>query len=158
MSLRIQSLVFVMAVGLATLSGCTPAPPPVIPVSGVLTLNGAPLPHAEIKFVPMQEGLGGNYTASGVTDKNGKFTVSLPGKTEPGCCACECKILVVEGPMPAAAREDSARGMKKGADFRASLKNRPIPSIYDRTGTTPLTVTVGEGNDKFEFDLERKDR
>lgn len=154
MNLRFYGLALLLFVFAA---GCSTPPPPVIPVGGVLTIEGKPLPNAEIKFVPMQEDLDGNFTASGVTDKNGKFKLKLPGKTESGCCACECKVLVVEGPMPDGARRDNNAGFAAAASYKNSLKDkgRPIPAKYERVGTTPLTMTISEGEGDLKIDLVR---
>ena len=125
----------------------------VVPVSGVLMLRGKPLPNAEIKLVPMAEGLDGNFTAYGVTDAKGEFVLRLPGKDESGCCACDCKVLVVEGPIPGDRGEDEASIMK-AAKFVKSLKNRPIPKEYERLLTTPLTLTIVADNPKIELTLD----
>ncbi len=125
----------------------------VVPVSGVLMLRGKPLPNAEIKLVPMADGLDGNFVASGVSNAKGEFTLRLPGKDESGCCACDCKVLVVEGPIPGDRGEDEASIMK-AANFLKSLKNRPIPEEYERLRSTPLTLTIVPDNPKIEVILE----
>ena len=125
----------------------------VVPVSGVLMLRGKPLANAEIKLVPMADGLDGNFVASGVSDAKGEFTLRLPGKEESGCCACDCKVLVVEGPIPGDRGEDEASIMK-AAKFLKSLKNRPIPEQNERLKSTPLTLTIVPNNPKIEVILE----
>ena len=125
----------------------------VVPVSGVLVLRGKPLPNAEIKLVPMVDGLDGNFVASGVSNAKGEFTLRLPGKDESGCCACDCKVLVVEGPIPGDRGEDEASIMK-AANFLKSLKNRPIPKEYERLRSTPLTLTIVPNNPKIEVILK----
>lgn len=155
----IRNLSWLSVLGLLLLfGGCGQAPPEIVPTGGVVTINGKPLANAEVSFVPMQDGLDGNYTARGFSDGQGKFKLKLPGKEESGCCACECKVLIVEGPEPDGAREQSARGEKMARAYRKSLKNRPIPSQYERVGTTPLTVTVSAENNDFKLDLERVER
>ncbi|MGB1927962.1 MAG: hypothetical protein ACPHO8_01555 [Mariniblastus sp.] len=139
------------AVLLAGCSGGTSVE--IVPVSGVLTLRGKPLPNAEIKLVPMADGLDGNFVASGVSDAKGEFTLRLPGKDESGCCACDCKVLVVEGPIPGDRGEDEASIMK-AAKFLKSLKNRPIPKDYERLRSTPLTLTISADNPKIEVNLD----
>ena len=125
----------------------------IVPVSGVLMLRGKPLPNAEIKLVPMADGLDGNFVASGVSNAKGEFTLRLPGKDESGCCVCECKVLVVEGPIPGDRKDDEASIMK-AANFLKSLKNRPIPKKYERLRSTPLTLTIAPNNPKIEIILE----
>lgn len=135
-----------------TVCGCSEKLPDVVPATGVVTYRGAPLFNAEIKFIPMHDKLDGNFVASGVTDSKGEFTLSLQGKTESGCCACECKVLVNEGPIPGDRGQDE-RSIMEGLKFRKSLKNRPIPAKYERVGTTPLTFNVTAENNRFEIEL-----
>ena len=149
------SPIALLALGIMTIAGCGTPPPEIVPVTGVLTCNGAPLGNALVSFVPMQEGLDGNFTASGVTDRAGKFSLQLPGQSEPGCCACECKVLVVEGPIPGDSRGQDEKSLLASARFRKSLTNRPIPKEYERVGTTPLTYTVSAEIKSFEIDLTR---
>ena len=144
----------ISALGMVSMSGCGSGAPPIVPASGTLTINGKPLNNAEIRFVPMAEGLDGNYVASAFSDDDGNFELSLP--TKPGCCACECKVTIVEGPAPDEARRlDEEKGDSRLMEkFRRSLKNRPIPPAYGRLGTTPFVITVTP--DKTTYDLELK--
>ena len=146
------SLTFLL-LGIITLAGCGKAPPEIVPVTGTVTYNNAPLGNVEVKFIPMSKELDGNYVASGITNKAGEFTLHLQGKTDPGCCACECKVLIVEGPIPGDTRSQDEKSLKAAANFRKSLKNRPIPKKYERVGTTPLLLTVSAENNKFEIEL-----
>ena len=101
----------------------------------------------------MAEGLDGNFTASGVTDEEGKFALALPGDKGEGCYACETKVIVVEGPTPPGSRDDSKKGDMIRKKYAASLKNRPIPKKYARIGTTPFSFTVSAEENQFDLDL-----
>ena len=136
------------------LVGCGPNEPEIVPVSGTITVNGEPYEAVEVKFIPVQPGLDGNYSASGVTDKDGKYTVMLPGASKPGACACECKVTIMEGPVPDSVRE-SGNDQMAATKFLASLKNRPIPVIYGRMGDTPLQVTVTKDQSVYDFDIKK---
>jgi hypothetical protein len=146
------SLAFLM-LGIITLAGCGKAPPEIVPVTGTVNFRNAPLGNVEVKFLPMSKELDGNYVASGITNKAGEFTLHLQGKTEPGCCAFECKVLIVEGPIPGDTRAQDEKSLLAAANFRKKLKNRPIPKKYERPGTTPLSFTVSAENNKFEIEL-----
>ena len=148
-------LIALVALSVLMISGCGKAPPEIVPVSGIVTINGKPLANAEVKFMPMEEDLDGNFVASGVSDKNGAFTLHLQGKSEPGCCACECKVLVVEGQIPGDTRGQDERSLMVAANYKKSLKNRPIPEKYHRLGTSPLSFTVSAENKEFEVKLVR---
>ena len=68
---------FAVVFTLAMVLGCRPSGPEMVPVSGTVTLDGHPLPTAEILFVP-EEGAG-NPSPGRVTD--GRFDLlCLPGK------------------------------------------------------------------------------
>ncbi|MEL7496054.1 MAG: hypothetical protein AAFN77_00485 [Planctomycetota bacterium] len=135
-------------------TGCGPSMPEIVPVSGTITVNGEPYESVEVKFYPLQPGLDGNTIATGVTDKDGKYTLSLPGKDTPGACACECKVTISEGPIPDAVR-GSGNDQIASTRYLASLKNRPVPVIYTRMADTPFTVTVSPDEETYDFDVKK---
>ncbi|MEZ6139253.1 MAG: hypothetical protein R3B84_01660 [Zavarzinella sp.] len=135
------------------LSGCNTGEPEIVPVTGTLTLNGKPLAHAEISFVPMQEGLSGHYIATAVTDDQGKFTLKIPKGA--GACAGENKVTVIEGPLPDEARGQSAKAQILASQFTAKLTNRPIPPQYASLAQSPLSVTVTKDQSDYPIDLKR---
>lgn len=147
------ALLFFVIVAVAGCGG--KKPPAIVSVTGTVTYRNAPLGNVEVKFIPMEEKLDGNYVASGVTNKAGEFTLHLQGKTEPGCCACECKVLIVEGPIPGDTRGQDEKSLLASANFLKSLKNRPIPKKYERVGTTTLSYTVSAENNKFDLELTK---
>lgn len=150
-----RTLVLTLLVPLLLICGCgAPKPPEIVPVTGSLTYKGKPLSKAKVRFLPMADGLGGNFTASGVTDEEGKFSLSLPGDKGEGCYACETKVIVVEGPSPPGSRDDSEKGDEIRRKHRASLKNRPIPKKYAQIGTTPFTFTVSAEENHFDLELD----
>ena len=134
--------------------GCGPSIPPIAEVSGVVTIDGDPLPHAKVLFFPLHKGLDGNYMASGVTDKEGNYTLTHKGSV-PGVTACDCKITISEGPMPPEIRKMGQAGAAKMKAYRKTLKNRPIPPSYGALGTTPLNFTVSQENPVLDLELNR---
>jgi hypothetical protein len=134
-------------------AGCGKTPPPIVPVSGIVVLNGQPLPHAEVRFCPMFTGLGSEYIATGVTDDQGRFHLTCPIRD--GAAACENKVTVTDGPMPEGARGMSAAAQTKASAFLAGLKNRPIPPSYSNVAKTPLTVTVDPKTAEYKIELVR---
>lgn len=135
------------------IAGCKKDPPPIVPVSGVLLLNGQPLPKAEIRFYPIEEGLNADYIAMAVTDDQGRFTLETNG--QPGACACVHKVTVTEGPPPKDARGESARAQKAYSDYARTLRNRPIPSDYGTLATSTLEMTVTAEQSEYKIDLTR---
>lgn len=151
-STRITQAVVVLAAALIMV-GCGTAPPPIVPVSGVVMLDGKPLPSVEVKFIPTVPGLDGNMIGTGVTDDDGKFTLRLPGQTESGCCACACKITINEGPMPDEVRNGQDQMAAK--TYLEGLKNRPIPKRWKRMADTDLSVVVTTDQSDYPITLNR---
>lgn len=77
---------------LACVAGCGGSQPKTYPVTGTVTSQGKPLPDAIVTFVPEQ----GRH-ASGVTDAEGKFTLTTvqPGD---GAMAGRYRVIVSEKP------------------------------------------------------------
>jgi hypothetical protein len=149
---RVYLCSFVFSIIAIGFCGCAQGPPPIVPVEGVVLLDNQPLPHARIRFAPNLHGPGGDYLAEGVTDDQGRFQLTCKG--QPGACACENMVIVIEGPMIPKGRGPSAEAQAAAAEFLASLKNRPIPTTYSTASKTPLTVVVTA--DKTEYVLELK--
>lgn len=139
-----------------TMVGCGDSTPAIVPASGVVTLNEKPLAGADVRFVPMAPGLDGNFVASGITDENGAFTLTLQGKSESGCCASTCKVLIEEAPLPAEVRAAYVSDDQKVIQrYEKSLKNRPIPEMYSKLKTTPLKIDVSADQTQYDLQLER---
>lgn len=140
-------LLTVAALALA-LCGCKKSPPPIVPVSGLVTLDGSPLAKCEVRFYPQQEGVPGDYIGIAVTDENGRYTLMTNG--QPGGCACVCKVTVAEGPPP-----DDQRNQTAFDRYKATLKNRPIPAKLGLLDEDTLTITVTAGQSDYPIALKR---
>lgn len=140
-----------LAVLAAAASGCgKPEPPPRVPVSGIVTIGGQPVPSALVTFYPMFEGFGGEVIAEGVSDRAGRYT--LAGPLGEGACVGRHKVTVSDAPTPADAREQSVEAQRRLQAFLQTLTNRPIGQRFGALATTPLEVEVtAEGGD---YDLE----
>ncbi|HMO85216.1 MAG TPA: hypothetical protein PKC18_09885 [Lacipirellulaceae bacterium] len=55
----------------ALLTGCSDGRPTRVPVSGIVTIDGQPLPYGNIKFVPS-----GARPSAGKIDENGRFKLT----------------------------------------------------------------------------------
>lgn len=124
--------------------GCSGGPddaPETIPVSGTVTLDGAPLSDARVTFVPD----GAGQAASGPTDSSGKFTLTTNGLT--GAPAGKYKVSVSSSapePMP-------------GVDDAAENAQAAIPAKYSNAAESGLTADVPVGGDnEFTFELSSK--
>ena len=80
-------------------TGCgQPKPPTIVEVAGIVLLDGKPLKKVAVRFVPMTD-YGPDYFSTGVTDDNGRFTLTCP--KGPGACACAHRVTVTEAEIPA---------------------------------------------------------
>jgi hypothetical protein len=124
--------------------------PAIVPAQGVVLLGGAPLPNAQVRFIPSID-LGAEYIASGVTDAQGRYTLECNG--QPGACAAEHIVVVTEADIPAQLQSENAQ--RELAAYLKSLKNRPIPQNYSTLVSTPLRITVSEGQPEYNLELKR---
>ena len=146
-------LLLVVIVATLSFSGCGRGAPQLTPAKGKLTKGGLPINKAEVRFIPTDETLVGNWVASAVTDEEGNFVLRLPAKEESECVVGQCKVTVNEGPIP----DEARRNLEETGDGNAmdrhmqSLKNRPIPKELSRMGTTTFTIEITP--DKEVYDL-----
>ncbi len=133
------------------LIGCDDDEAPVlVPVQGIVLLNGRPLPEAQVRFIPMID-QGSEYLASGQTDAQGRFTLTCAaGK---GASIGENRVLIVEGTIPPELLSESAQD--KMIQYMNARQNRPIPKRYAKLATSPLRETVTEGASEYRLELTR---
>jgi len=135
---------------LAPLAGCKAPPPPIVKAEGVVRLDGKPLKGAAVRFFPLID-YGSGYVATGVTDESGRFRLTCNG--QPGACACENRVLVLEADIPARLQSESAQADL--ARYFRELGGRPLPPKYANLAESPLTATVTPDRAEYDFDLTR---
>jgi hypothetical protein len=130
-------------------SGCSKSPPPVTEVSGVVLLDGQPLPKALVEFVPDLPNFGAEMNSTGITDDKGQFSLicTYQGERKSGAVVAKHFVLVRELPPDAASRRQDATAPK--------LANRPIPSELGSLGKNPYTVEVKQGQKEYKITLKR---
>jgi hypothetical protein len=135
----------------AMLVGCGKEPPPaILEAEGIVLLDGVPLNHAEVRFVPtIKDAV--EYTAVGMTDKAGRFKLVCKG--EPGAAAGENQVTVMEPEIPAHLKSEKAQ--TELAKYLNSLGGRPIPRQYGNLASSPLTAKVDAEHKTFKFELSR---
>jgi hypothetical protein len=146
----------VAALGLVVLclAGCTKTPPSVVEVTGVVLLNGEPLPKAKVDFVPQLAGFGADQNSSAVTDDQGRFTLSYKFGTQPGAVV-GLHHVVVTNYMPPEYHSISADAQNRWAEYLKGLKNRPIPEQYTSVVKTPLKIEVKPDQKEYKVELTR---
>ena len=138
-----------IALGLL-LAGCKAPPPPIVKAEGVVLLDGKPLNNVEVRFFPMID-YGPEYTAKGITDKQGRFQLTCKG--QPGACACENRVIIAEPDLPPHLRSESAQAAL--ARHFQSLGGRPLPPKYANLADSPLIAHVTADQREYKFELTR---
>ena len=134
--------------------GCAKSPPGVVEVSGVVLLDGQPLPKAKVEFVPQLKDFGAEYNSVGITDDKGRFTLTC-GNQKSGAVVGKHLVLITDN-IPGDFRRADGDTQGKLAQYLASLKNRPIPDGYSSISKTPYPVEVTADKKEYELTLTRK--
>ncbi len=112
---------------------------------GTVTLDGTPLEHGSIRFVPVVE-KSGQPAISQI--KNGSFTM-ITTVSSPGVVIGKYKVMV----------ESSEELPDAGPPQPGKLPAPPkslIPEKYNKIATSGLEVEVTEGMDAVDFELTSK--
>jgi hypothetical protein len=129
--------------------GCGKAPPPpIVEAEGIVRLDGRPLNNVEVRFIPSID-YGSEYVARGVTDKAGRFTLTCKG--QPGACACENRVVIVEAALPGRLKGENAQA--ELARYLQSLGGRPLPQKYANLADNPLVVNVTAEQQEYPIEL-----
>lgn len=126
-------------------AGCDSGPPlpATVPAQGTVTLDGTPTSDVTVVFIADQ----GSYNATGVTDKNGKFTMKAfdtKSGAVPGSYKVELNKTVIE----------SKNG--KGGESEVNMKFG-LPQKYASFVTSGLTITLTDaGNKEIKYDIKSK--
>jgi hypothetical protein len=153
MSLRCFFLMIFGLIALASLSGCGPGTPAIVPVKGTVLLNGQPLPKATVQFVPQRKDLGAEFASTAVTDENGAFTLMCGYRDTPGAAVGQHTVVITEGPLPEEMR--NTRDYREIESYKAKLINRPIPTQYGSVTSSPLKIDIKEGQEDVKLELTR---
>jgi hypothetical protein len=142
----------VCALTAAWVAGCGKVSPPIVKAEGVVRLGGKPLNKARVVFIPQIEG-GQEYVASGLTDEVGRYRLTC--NRQPGACAGENRVLILESDNPPELRGESLEVQAKLVQYRQSLGNRPIPGKYGTVVRSPLRATVTAEQTEYNFEITR---
>jgi len=146
---------------LLVISGCGPSGPPVQFVEGTVSVDGELLEGVTVTFCPTStdgnpDDLTRPLMASGTTDEKGHFRLSavqggaIGGGTTMGEYAVAIVKKINTRPPPV---------VRQGDPPPTPAMTRPIfhyytPEIYERQETTPITVEVNRGRNRFDIDLK----
>jgi predicted small lipoprotein YifL len=154
MLVMLRPLALVAAAGsLVGFLGCGPKGPVVVPVSGVVTLDGRPVEKASVVFMPAD---GQPQPATGVTDAAGKFSlVTVIGPNDhAGALPGNYRVVVTKATMSGALADEtglSVDGMQGGIKMEWL-----IPEKYSRPDSSGLTAQVQPGMAEVALGLQSK--
>jgi hypothetical protein len=138
--MRAQRLLL-LAVPAVLAAGCGKEPYKLAPVSGRVTLNGKPLENAAVMFQPVVVGTNNNPGpgSAGVTDAEGRYTLTVVGQEAKGAVVGKHKVRVTMYQ-----KDDSADDRPK------RVKQVAIPAKYNRnTGLEYDVPADGTGGADF---------
>lgn len=138
-------MICLCTLGIASWTGCGPKSdlPKTVKAEGVVTLDGAPVDLATVVLIPDA----GTYSASAVTDKEGKFTLKAfdeKAGAVPGSYKVEITKTVVQD-----------KGEKGGENIVNVAYG--LPKKYSTFTTSGLTLTIPDQDVKdIKFELTSK--
>ena len=137
-----------LAVALAAV-GCSSGGGPVLPVNGVVTMDGKPLDGAMVTF--HGEGGTGGF---GKTGTDGKFVIT-GAKGQGGLPPGMYKVTVSKMNLPAGGVSDDPTNPAVGAVTDVDVKN-DLPAIYSDLSKTVLSYSVTGDGKPIEIQLDSK--
>lgn len=124
---RISARILGLALLAVLLPGCSGDGPEVAPVSGRVTLDGAPLAGARIRFQPEASGGSPSY---GTADQDGRYVLGYK-RDQPGALIGWHTIRVERGSQ---------------GDAENKPKPQPLPARYNTASELREEVKAGEDN------------
>ena len=150
---RVVGAMLLCGLFLVTLAGCAgskPDLPEVVPVTGVVTLDGAPAAGVNVTFIPVGSTAGG--ASYGATDAGGKYELkSNDGR--PGAAVGEFKVVCSKWVMPDGSDYVGVPGGP--SPMEAGAKEKLSPKFSDENATA-LKATVPAGGGTVNFELTEK--
>lgn len=123
-----------LAMGFA---GCSRSGPQIVPVSGVLTRGGKPVPNLEVYFMPAQ-----GRNSVGMADEQGKFKLGYTVDQDGALVGQHTVFVVFNPPMSGAERPATPADLK------------PIIAKYGSREKSPLKVEITQAVDNLELKLD----
>ena len=147
-------LCFVLVAVFFLATGCgKPNPLGVMPVKGVVTLDGSPVSGATVIFNPVSTS---GVVASGTTNDAGEFKLSTAGaEAETGAQAGDYKVTVRKVQVASSVTESDNPFVSSSPDPKGSKVTEELPVKYKAVGTTDLEATVQKGKNEFTFALTK---
>ena len=141
-------LLALVGVMLAGAGGCRQEGPDVVPVSGVLTRQGKPVPNMQVWFQPVE-----GRPSWGASDDAGRFTLNY-ARGQDGAKVGKHRVFVKYDPRPLDAAEEFAIQSGKRRPPAQPQDLKVVLEKYGPQGSAPLEVTVAEAVEDLEIKLD----
>ncbi|MDZ7616596.1 MAG: carboxypeptidase-like regulatory domain-containing protein [Patescibacteria group bacterium] len=149
---RLRFVWFMMAVLVLVAAGCGGRKsnmPPLMPVEGLVTLDGRPLAEAGVQFHPVGDTRGRGAAAN--TDAEGRYSLISPDGSK-GVPVGEYKVVISKLVMPDGSLYSAADGVAP----MDSPAREAVPVRYSDFERSILTAEVPEGGRAIDFGLSTK--
>ena len=136
--------------------GCGTKGPAVNYVEGTIMFDGKPLDKASIFFYPQSEE--GGLPATGITDANGKYTLTSMqgGGVGKGATTGEYTVAVTRSKDEPSRTERIPSVTPGTPDTEMTFYDSLIPEKYTSKRTSPLTFKVAPGKNRFDINLDKE--
>lgn len=145
----------IVVASLLIVTGCGPSEGPkisgLVTVSGVVTLDGNPLPNATVTFVPKRSGAE-ETSAGGLSDSTGKYILRTGSDKNYGIKPGEYKVIISSFVMPDGTVKEIGPDVSPMQLKLEGAKQVVPPKYSDFIGST-LSSTVGPEGGKIDFPL-----
>lgn len=138
-----------LVLGLLSLGGCGSSGRKIVPVTGVVTINGHPAKNVVVSFQPLSEKVDDNpgRGSSAYTDENGRYTLIYDGE-KPGALTGKHRVRI--SPQWVSKQAGSEKGEGGGG---VGGYNYPIPPEWNDLSKKEFEVPAG-GTDQANFNIE----
>jgi hypothetical protein len=139
---------------LAPMLGCGEDGPKLVPVTGVVTLNGKPLAEAEVSFVP--DPTNKDVTPGGdKTGPEGNYKAMYQGRS--GLAPGKYKVLVSKkAGLPAGMELPPEIKMDRVQQEMMGIRKETLPAKYSEATKSEFSADVSETGGTFDFDVKAK--
>lgn len=132
-----------------------------VPVTGTVSIDGRPLAHKSLMFLPEAETPGHGGGANTQADGTYSLIASVPGGTtdQPGVPPGRYRVIVFEPAIPITQELEVQQAEGEalpaiGPEF--GPRKKEIPTVYTRSETTPLVLDVPDSGGELDVRLSSK--
>lgn len=129
------------------LNGCGPSGPVVIPVSGVITLDGKPVENAAVMFVSAS----GGRPAAGSTNANGEYKLTTFADDD-GCVLGKHRVSITLNRVEGSGGTNTPEGAVSGSGLIKTIWI--IPEKYSDPTTSGLTEEISREHHRCDYALK----